>query len=125
MKNAMKTTVLLAGSLLLSACTHYVWMKPAGDPATYPADNFNCKQSAMNNAPPVFQTYDAYPYGYSRDRVRTECTERGPHEVCRTRVISHEYAPPPSTVDLNARNRDELYNACMNASGWILQPVEQ
>ena len=125
MKTSIRLVALLAISLTLSGCTRYVWMKQSGDPASFPADNFTCKQTAMNNAPPVFETYDPYPYGHRPERIVTECRDRGHHEVCRTRVISHSYAPPPSTVDLNAYNRNDMYNACMSAKGWVLQPVEE
>jgi len=124
MKTFIKTALVLSTCLCLSACMQYVWVKPVGDPTSFAADNYNCKQSAMSNAPPVFQTYDSSPYAYQPQRVRTDCTARGMHEVCYTHVSPPQYVPPPTTVDLNSRNRSELYNACMNALGWILQPVE-
>lgn len=121
---AIRLAVLLSLSVVLSGCTQYVWTKQFGDPQSFAADNYDCKQNAMNTAPPVFETYGSYPYRHP-DLVYTDCHPRGHHDICRTRVVSHGYAPPPSTVDLNARNRNDLYNSCMNAKGWVLQPVQE
>ena len=124
----MKTTttaLCLLALVLLSGCTRYVWMKPSGDPASFNADTFACKQSAMANAPPVFQVYDRYPSYYEPDRIVTHCKERGNHEICKTRVVGdHRPAPPPQAIDLNESNRSDLYHSCMGAKGWILQAVE-
>ena len=117
--------LLLVTALLLSGCAQYVWMKPAGDPSTFPNDNYNCKQSALTNAPPVFQTYGAYPMHMPPD-VRTRCIGDGHHRTCKTIIVDHDhYVPPPHTVDLNAGTRNDLYNACMSAQGWVLQKVEE
>jgi hypothetical protein len=96
-----------------------------GDPATYPADDFACQEKAMNNAPPVFQTYTPPPHYYGPSGTYyTDCRERGHHTVCKTHVHGYPRVPEPRTVDLNAGNRTELYNACMRAHGWVLQVVE-
>lgn len=124
----MKTSTLsltLLCSLFLSGCSQYVWVKPMGDPATFNADHYNCKQSAMTSAPPVFQVYHPYARSYDDERLYTHCKDYGDREVCKTRMIgSPHVAPPPHTVDLNARNRTDLYNACMGAQGWVLQEVK-
>lgn len=115
--------LLLAFALFaLSGCAHYVWVKPAGDPASYPADNYACKQESLNVAPPVYQVYE--PYSSGPDIVRTDCVQNGPRQRCYARVVSEGYQPPPQAVDLNRGNRSDLYNACMNARGWVLQRVE-
>ncbi len=114
---------ILAALLLLSGCAQYVWVKPAGDPGTFPGDSYACKQESLATAPPVYQIYEPYPSG--PDVVRTDCFQDGPQQRCRTRIISHQdYTPPPHAVDLNRGNRADLYNACMGARGWILQKVE-
>lgn len=121
----ISTIVLcLTVSVLLGGCTRYAWVKPMGDPATYPSDNYACQESAMANAPPVFQTYAPPPHYYAPMDVHTYCRDRGHHTVCRTHGHGYPYVSPPQTVDLNAHNRSNLFNACMQARGWILQAVE-
>ncbi len=113
---------LLAALLLLSGCAQYVWVKPVGDPGSFPGDTYACKQESLSAAPPVYQIYEPYPSG--PEVVRTDCIQNGPRQRCRTRVISEGYQPPPQAVDLNRGNRSDLYGACMNARGWVLQKVE-
>ncbi len=97
--------VALVAALALAGCTRYAWVKPLGDPATFPADSYACKQEALAAAPPVFQTYLPGP-GF------------GPP--------GHYYAPPPPrTVDLNAPLRDDFYDSCLRARGWVLQAIEE
>lgn len=124
----MKTLPLalcLTAALALQGCTHYVWVKPNGDPATFNADNYTCKQRAVTQAPPVFQVYSPYPTYYGGDRIITHCRDHGMTETCRTHVEGAPYPPqPPQAVDLNSSTRDDLYNACMGAQGWVLQPVK-
>ena len=103
----------------------YAWVKPFGDPATYGPDNYACQQSAMANAPPVFQTFAPYPAYSEPDMVYTDCRVHHNFERCRTRVIERDVYAPPRTVDLNESNRSGLYNACMQARGWVLQAVEE
>lgn len=114
---------MLAALLLLSGCAQYVWVKPAGDPATYPADNYACKQDSLSAAPPVYQVYEPSPSG--PDVVRTDCIQKGSRQRCYARVVSEGYQPPPQAIDLNRSARSDLYNACMNARGWFLQKVEK
>lgn len=79
----------------------------------------------MASAPPIFQVYESYPTHYGEQRVITRCKEHGDREICKTRVTGAPYAPPaPQAIDLNKRNRSDLYNACMGAHGWVLQAVE-
>ncbi|MGE4350833.1 MAG: hypothetical protein AB7E52_01430 [Bdellovibrionales bacterium] len=118
-----KAFALLGVAVLLSGCTHYMWVKPSGDPATFNADNYACKQNSMAAAPPVFQVYDPTPVHYGPKRVITDCRDKGDHRICKTRVQPDVYAPP-TAVDLNKSNRNDLYNACMGAKGWLWQAVE-
>jgi len=112
-------------AFLLSACTHYAWVKPSGDPASYPADNYSCKQESLASAPPMYRTFMPSPMPAPPDVVKSDCfTDGHGGEHCKTRVISHGYVPPPETVDLNEEMRSDLYNACMNARGWMLQVVQ-
>jgi len=115
--------ILLGATLMLAGCAHYEWMKPAGDPSTFGVDSYNCKQSSMGTAPPVFQTYGAMPL--PRPPVHTRCFNDGYREVCKTVVEGGPYVPPPRTVDLNAANREDMYQACMGAQGWVYQRVDE
>lgn len=111
-------------ALMLSGCATYAWVKPGGDPNTYPADSYACKQESMAAAPPVFHT--VHPHiAPGPDIVRTRCRDEGFYEECRTRVYPSGYAGPPQTYDLNERNRDNMFTSCMNARGWILQRIEE
>jgi hypothetical protein len=125
----MQKPSLLAALLIvfaLSGCTQYAWVKPFGDPATYPADNYACQQDAMTNAPPVFQTFTPYPAYSHPDIVYVDCRVHHHHERCRARYVDRGFPPPsPYTVDLNDKNRGNLYSACMQAKGWVFQPVEE
>ena len=120
-----RNVIPLVLSLFLAGCAHYTWIKPAGDPATFPSDSYACKQSALNAAPPVFQTYGHHPDYYAPPPVRTHCFDDGRRQVCKTIVEERDYVPPPRTVDLNSSTREDMYNACMNAQGWVLQRVEE
>lgn len=125
----MKTTQILSLLILatlISGCSRYVWMKPNGDPSTFGPDSYNCKQSALSAAPPTFHTYVPYPQP-GPSIVREVCYEKhhGHHPRCKMIVETRDYVPPPQTVDLNANNRDDMYNSCMNANGWVLQRVEE
>lgn len=119
----IRLPALFLAFALLSGCTQYVWVKPLGNPATYPGDSYACKQESMAAAPPAFQTYEPYwPNDY--EVVRLHCAEGRHHERCRAVIAERGYSPPPHTVDLNQGNRQDLFNSCMNARGWQLQAVE-
>lgn len=108
---------------LLSACTHVAWVKPSGDPATFPADSYLCKQDSLKAAPPVFETHDlATPVAR---RFYRDCSH-DPHggERCHMIVLPDESRARPQTVDLNKNVRDDLYQSCLEAKGWVLQAVE-
>lgn len=123
-----KMPLLLLTVLLLAGCTHYVWVKPVGDPASYPADDYVCKQESLAAAPPVYETYvPAGPGGLSPEIV-TDCRpSRAGGQHCFTRVVErHPVAiREPYTIDLNEDKRDDLYQSCLQARGWVLQPVEE
>jgi len=111
-------------SLILSGCTQYVWVKPLGDPATYPQDTYTCKQESLALAPPVFQSYEIVPATDEHGVIKTDCVKEGRRERCRTIVKQPTYVPPPRAVDLNKSNRTDLFNSCMGARGWELRAVK-
>jgi hypothetical protein len=120
----VKTLILIPlSALMLSACTHYAWVKPMGDPATYPADHYTCSQSAVQSLPPVYEVYDPYPayYGWHEPRP---CFYESHHLRCPPHLRPMDLPPPPRTIDLNRSGREDLYNSCMNAHGWFLQPID-
>jgi|GEM_PF-1016487 len=108
----------------LTACTHYAWVKPVGDPASYPADNYACKQQALAAAPQVFQTFMPASQPHP-DVVKSDCfMDHHGGQHCKTSVVSRGYEPPPQVVDLNENMREDLYNACMGSKGWVLQAIQ-
>lgn len=126
MMNRLKTLSLLSVSaLLLSGCATYAWVKPGGDPASFPTDSYACKQEATSTAPPAYRVYDPFPAPFAPPYGPVRCYDHGDHEVCRIRHWPQPMQPwPPTAVDLNAGVRDDLYGSCLNAKGWFLQQVE-
>jgi hypothetical protein len=138
MYNRMFRTALRAATVFtLSACGHYAWQKPGGDPSTFAADNYACKQAAIASAPPAYawpppNPYGGYapyqPYGNTvYQQEETRCKDKGGTVWCKTESSVHgnvSFQPTVPPQDVNAGARDDLFGACMQSRGWVYQWIE-
>lgn len=112
--------------LLLSGCAQYRWFKPGATQSDFNVDSYECQVQAAAVYPthvvsqqitPTYvnpSTTNCHTTGYVYGRASVHCTTT-PGAVVPGVV---------STIDVNARNRDQIKKNCMVARGWELREVD-
>lgn len=125
--------VFLGSVLLLSGCAHYEWQKYGATPNDLNRDKYICQREAAQVYPAKIVTREIRP-GYTTPST-TNCSSTGSsydnhgHTRSNSNVncvtTPSQYVPAvSSTTDVNARNRENMANQCMNARGWQLVEVK-
>ena len=122
-QNCLKLGSLLICSLFLFGCVHYEWIKPGASQLDYNQAHYGCLQSSTATAPPVYQVYQPNNGVVPHEDIRTTCTTQGGVTNCDKRITQSPQAAPVAR-DINQGNRDQIYNACMQAQGWNFVPVD-
>ncbi|MBV8548297.1 MAG: hypothetical protein JO126_02430 [Alphaproteobacteria bacterium] len=104
----------IAACLLLTSCSHQVWVKPGSTQQDFSTDNYACMQSAMASAPVTVANTAAWSGGGGNANWNSaggNANWNGGGGQVRAK-------------DMNQTARNQLMNACLQAKGWQLTTVK-
>ncbi len=105
--------LFVASVLIMAGCNHNEWIKPGATAQDFNIDKFACMQNAMTSAPAAVGNSAAWNNGGGSANV-------GPYGGNANWSGGGGAA---RSYDLNAKARNQLTTACLQAKGWQLVSV--
>ena len=113
--------IVIIGGFLFQGCTPMGWQHLVKGQTEFSSDKYQCEGNAARLYPAII-TVEQIAAGY-RTPTQTNCRKIGNEVQCTT--YGGDYVPPVmSTVDVNERNRESIFNSCMRSLGWEWKRIE-
>lgn len=110
------------GSIFLSGCATYDWVKPGASSAQRDADMLACEREALKIYPQRFETVQVQ--AASVEPEKTTCTTKGNTRVCLTQPAK-EIPAVYEKQDVNTGQRSEATKLCMGSKGYRYEEVKK